>query len=202
MDDPILYERIKQLDPAYAELVVGRFIPEVSKSLGRKSGMEESAISILENGIRLYLLCFLSADETRDFIARECEVAPEIAEEIFNALQLILPEGFAAVQAATFTQLNHEMGDAVKLNEPKPAQTTVSQAPIPKPTPVPVQPAPGQGQPGPGGVPTIRTMQGDMTQQTQGQPKENTYTSTQEAILKEAAPKPKGEVPPPPPRAV
>ena len=67
--------------------IINKTLKEAAKQIGQGGELSPEQTELFENGVRLYMLCFLSASETTTFIARECEVPAEKASELFAALK-------------------------------------------------------------------------------------------------------------------
>lgn len=106
MENNVITQRYKQLDPEYAKFVSSDFAAEAAKTLGRKAGLSGDSIDILENAFVLYLLLLLSLDELVAFIAKECTVEESYATSIGYAFVASLPEGYDALHASALEALN------------------------------------------------------------------------------------------------
>jgi len=162
MIDPAIKTRIESLNPAYMKLVGSTFTFDISRSIAKANNFTEPQTVSLSNAIMLYLLIFLTFEELIDFITTECKIKKEEATKIANTLLTSLPPDFKINHDKTYQALHHpaeEKGDLVS----DIAETEANLKSIPR----------------------IRTMAEDMQANHAGNKKEITYTTTQEAILKE-----------------
>ncbi len=108
MNDTLIAERVKTLDPEYVKFLQGDFINAVSEQIATTIGFTEEQMDILNNGLTLYLLFFINLDELTAFIGRECEVSTEQADEITHVFVSCLPEGFTDNHHFIFNSITTE----------------------------------------------------------------------------------------------
>ncbi len=157
--DPLIQQRLSILNPEYATLVQSDFADTAAIQFGTPHQFDEAQVGILSNAITLYLLCFLDFSAFAEFIATECDLPLEDATTLAHGIVATLPEGFTTLHDEAIQQLL----TAAAATQP---QVSVS------------SPNTSAG---------IRTMAQDI-QQAQPTATEATYTSTQEALLREGAP--------------
>lgn len=160
--------------PEYASFVKGDFAKTTAEQFAKKQGFSPAQQEALHDGITLYLLTVFSAEELIAYIESTFDLPEEEARLLVYILHVTLPQNFTELHSETRSALA-----GLALSQSATKTTTQPTTNIPPAS----------------GIPPIRTMPSDMQKQTADIP---TYTSTQEAILREGYSTPKTDVPPAP----
>lgn len=112
MIEELITHRIAALGPDYREFVESDYVPEAAAAFGDAEGLIGRRVEVLENAILLYLLLIFSSEETINFIARNCDMAPSEAASLWVGITSTLPEGMAAAIEFARTSLETGAGTA------------------------------------------------------------------------------------------
>lgn len=101
MIEEFITSRISVLGPDYRAFVESEYVTEAAATFAAAEGFTGRQLEVLENAILLYLLLIFSAEETVDFIAKNCDMAPSEAILFWFGITSTLPEGMeTAIEVA------------------------------------------------------------------------------------------------------
>lgn len=92
MLDPIVENRIAELDPNYVDFVFGNESVKATDQYAEINQLNENKSAVLENGVVLFLLFFLDKPDLKDFFTNEGELNAEEAELLVEEVIMSLPD--------------------------------------------------------------------------------------------------------------
>lgn len=209
MNDSTIEQRLSQLEPEYRTFVESDFVPTTAVTLGTTEGFSDHQQDVLENAILLYLLFFVTQEELTQFISSECNTPLATATDITGGIIASLPPGFSEMQRTAYENLHPSESTTSQTPSESPV---VNQTP---PAPPVAEPAPATPPPATANIPvrTMEGDMEEARQHRDtnpaavhypdrpaaqpsaepqpsappapNQPSEPTYTTSQEALLRE-----------------
>jgi hypothetical protein len=165
MSTPELKQRLNQLPDTYRSYVLSDLPRVISDTFAEANGFDELKAVTLESGFALYLLFFLDKTGFADFIVTECGLDAKTAAVLVAGMHQALRD------------------DARSFHE-ETAALVFAQAPESAPLDIASEIAALEKTPEV--VSSIRTMNSDSKQIGYSSVEENTYTSTQNALINES----------------
>jgi hypothetical protein len=175
--ETLIENQISLLGPEYRAFVESPFIEEMAVTFGEQLTFSPRQVDIFENALFLFLTLIFTAEETKDFIVRNCDLPPSEAELVWSAIESSLPEGMLA--------LISEARYALQTDAPL---TTSSAQPV-----ATLENEIAEAEHEFASMQGIRTMATDMRMRPAAPSAETTYRSSQADILPTPTPAPRWE---------
>ena len=167
--DQGIKERLAILDPEYRTLIKSGLVQESAVTFAEAENFTTDQKNILENAYTLYLLFFLDKNQAVDFVASECEVTRDRAEDLVFGFIATLPEWYQSAHAVAYHTLTQSADEQPAPTQPVPPPT---QPPTPpaspqQPAPAPTAPIPQPPSAESTSINQFRTMAEDMKSQSE-----------------------------------
>lgn len=91
MLNPLITDRINNLEPDYKSFVLSSLLTEIIQDLSAIHNFDEDTAIVFENGLAMYLLFFFDDNTFVNYLISDCNLKKQEAELLLSGIKLALP---------------------------------------------------------------------------------------------------------------
>jgi len=101
MQNSLITQRVQELESSYQDYILSGEIKNIAGEFSQAHDLDTDESIALENGLILFFLFFIDKESLVNFIVKNCNIEPESASILVDAVTMVIPVNILEIHKRT-----------------------------------------------------------------------------------------------------